>query len=368
MRPGMPANAPVVLEIVNGLEVAGAETAAVALARGLAERGWDVRFLVVRDGPLRERFADGLVPLTVLGHDLVLRAPLALAGMVRYLRDVRPSIVHTHLIGMDVFGRTAAMLAGVPRIVSTQHDSLPRSWHLRAFRAATRSRVDATIACSSSVYEFARDEMRIAEERLHLIPNAVDVGRFAGAARPHEGLVIGALGNLRLVKGHDVLLRAFARVVDARPDARLVIAGEGEARAGLERLARELGVAGAVELPGAVGDVPGFLLGLDLFAHPSIAEGLPLALLEAMAAGLPVVASRLPAIAEALEGGACGRLVEPGDADALGTALLALADDPATAAGLAAAARARVAAAYSLDAHVNAHERLFRELLPEGGQ
>ena len=360
---GQPPHRPVVVQVTNSLARAGAERIAIDLARRLDPREWDVHVVVVRDGPLREYVEGEGIHLYQTGHGFDRTAVLALIKMVIYFRTMRPEIVHTHLLGSDIVGRVAALLAGVPVIVSTQHDMLPRPWHWRLYKRMT-ARAATTVACSSQVADYCRSTLKIPSGRLQKIDNGVDVDMFASAAHPRTGPVrFGAVGSLTPVKGHRILIEAFAQVVAEIPDARLIIAGEGVEREALTRRSRELGLGDSVELRGIVHNVPELLGEIDVFVHPSLSEGLPLALLEAMAAARPCIATQVAVLPEVLgcpESGAC---VPPSEPGALADAMIHLAREPEVAANMGLRAQGRVRERYSIERTTGAYAELYRNLL-----
>ena len=242
------------------------------------------------------------------------------------------------------FGLTAAWLAGVPQRVRTRNNV--GHWltplHRRLGRWLNRF-TTATIANCRA----ARDAMLDAEgpppNSVFVLENGVDLERFL-AVPPlspiaSNSLCIGAVANLRPVKGIDVLIRAVARLSRSHSSIRIRVAGEGEARGELEREAEERDVAGRVELVGAMRDIPEFLGRLDIAVLPSRAEGMSNAVLEYMAAGRPIIASAVGATPELIEDGVHGLLVPPGDDAALAAAMARLLDDRQLACRLGSAAR-----------------------------
>lgn len=241
-----------------------------------------------------------------------------------------------------------------------------------------REKVDAAsfVACIS---DFARSQlMGLTAPRewgkLHVVHCGLDTADFSAAARDRvseDGKQSGPLrilnvGRLTGVKGHPVLLEAVARLRRAGRDVRVTIVGDGPERQELERLARELGVADAVELPGAVGQdrIRDFFAHADVFCVPSFAEGVPVVLMEAMAMELPVVATRVMGVPELVTEGEHGLLVPPARADLLAEALDALADDPAGRARMGAAGRRKVQAEFEQDASAARLAELFGAVRP----
>jgi glycosyltransferase involved in cell wall biosynthesis len=190
--------------------------------------------------------------------------------------------------------------------------------------------------------------------KLHVLRCGIDVHRFSpapgGGGRSDRPARLLAVGRLDVRKGHVLLVEALGRLVRAGLDARLTIVGEGPERGPLEHLARDLGVADRLELPGAVGqdDIPAYFRDADIFSMPSFAEGVPTVLMEAMASGLPVVAPRIMGIPELVEDGVTGTLVTPADVDELADALRRQIEDPDERRRMGAAGRERIATTFEV--------------------
>jgi len=294
-----------------------------------------------------------------------------LAGLVeltRLLRRERPDIVHASSSKAGILGRLAAFLAGVPVRIFTvhgwafaAHDGAPARLYRFADRAV-EPLTTVTICVSDHAREVGLAAGTCAPERTIVIPNAVDV---AGAPRARPGgrerPLILAVGRLKAPKDFPTLVRALGDLPPQSFDA--VIVGEGPDRPRLEEDIRALGLSGRVSLAGERRDVPRLLADADVFVLPSRSEGHPVSVLEAMAAGVPVVASRVGGVAEQVADGETGLLVAPGDPAELAAALRRLAADPSLRRRLGAAGRARAERAFDLDAFRRAHvEAYSREL------
>ena len=269
----------------------------------------------------------------------------ALLELRRLCRRERYTIVHTHNSKAGFLGRLAARLAGVPIIIHTVHGFAFHErepwWRRRLFIALERLAArwcDQFICISQPLIEWAVAMRIVPRDRAVKIYSGIELAQFrqpadAAAVRaswgwPDDALVIGEVAKLWPGKGHDTLLRAFARVRAQHPQARLVFVGEGSERPALERLAQRLDVAADVRFLGFRRDVAALTHALDIAALPSLFEGMGRAVLEAMACAKPVVASRVGGLVELIEDGVTGCLVPPNDVDALTAALERLLQEP----------------------------------------
>jgi len=330
-----------ILQLITGLGQGGAEQIVLDLAAGLDRGRYDISVCSILDlagpqGVYAARLEDIGVNVISLGltRKWQLRRAAALEDV---LSDLQPDILHCHMFHANALGRWLGHRAAVPKIVSTVHIA-ERRW--RPWRFWLERKTDplgtVTVCVSHSVLEFHSKKTRIPRERFAVIPNGIDTARFAQPSRPPDevraelGLepgakIVGSVGRLDAQKGYRYLIPAFARVVGELGGVELVIAGGGPEMAMLKRLARHCGCAKRVHLLGRRADVPDLLHAFDVFAMPSIYEGLPLALIEAMAAAVPVVASAVDSVPEVL---VAGRLVNPADPARLADALIDALEHP----------------------------------------
>ncbi len=356
-----------VLHVEGGRHYYGGARQVVYLLEGLAQRGID-NVLVCPPGAAvagpAAPFAE-VLPTTLRG-DL----DVAFVARLRsHIRAVRPDLVHLHSRrGTDVWGGIAAKSAGVPCVLSRRVDNRERGWVV----AAKYRLFDRVIAISEGIRDVLLDE-GVPAQRVRCVRSALDARPWlqpvdrASFRREfgldHDAIVIGVVAQLIRRKGHRHLFDALKTLVAERPRLRVLLFGQGPLRAELEaRVARE-GLASIVRFVGFRDDLPRWMGGLDVLAHPADREGLGIALLQAQAAGVPVVASRAGGMPEAVDDGATGFLVAPGDVRALADALCRLVDDPALRERMGAAARARVLERFSLDAMVDANLAVYREVL-----
>ena len=284
------------------------------------------------------------------------------AGLVRAVRQLRPDLVHTHLVHADVFG---ALAAGRGLLVSTKHNDDPfRTGPFRYVERLLARRADHVICITDALARFHRERVGLPGAKLTVVHYGLDAlpGPWAGGAAgpdlPEDARVLLAVSRLTAQKGLDVALQALAAVRRDHPNAVLVVLGEGPEREPLTALAAKLGIGDAVYLPGRVGDVAGWYRRAELLVHPARWEGFGLALLEAMLAGLPVVASRVSSIPEIVVDGVTGLLVPPDDPQALAAAVDLTLREPGD---LGAAGRRRAHEEFSVDRMVDRTRAVYRE-------
>jgi len=293
------------------------------------------------------------------------------AAVRRLLKEIRPDILHTHLYHPNLYGRLAALGLSLPGVVAAVHNSYTRvKFHRRLWNHLLGWASDRILVGSAQVWEDVRRYDAVPASRLLLLPYGIDLAELETDHSPEEargflsvsGFVLGAVGRLEEQKGQKDLLAAMAGVRRQIPEATLILVGDGRQRQALERQARELGLADRVRFLGTYRDLALIYRALDLYVQPSLWEGLPLALLKAMGAGLPVLASRVSGVMELIEDGVNGRLVAPAEPEALGRVLVELYRRPKLRARLGAAARLTIREHYSLEAMLAGLERLYLEL------
>jgi glycosyltransferase involved in cell wall biosynthesis len=285
------------------------------------------------------------------------------AAFARWCRREQISVVQTCDLYANVFGLCGAALAGVPVRIGSRRELNPdksRSQirlQRQAYRLATR-----VVANSPSAAEILSRE-GIAPESIAVIANGIDSAQFGRPHRLRPVRTIITVANLRREKAHETLILAAAAVARAYPEVRFRIVGDGPRRAELEQLVRDHRLGHIVEFLGHRDDVPALLVAADAFVLPSRSEAFPNAAIEAMAAGLPVVASAVGGLRDLIEHGRTGILVPAGNASALEQALRGLLDDPLRATALGATARTEVLRRYSFERMVGSFENLYTQEL-----
>jgi glycosyltransferase involved in cell wall biosynthesis len=358
--------------VITDLDVGGAERALVNLATRLDRGRWSpVVVALGEEGRLAEVVRQAGLPCECLGGSRC-RPVQVVARLARSLRRYRPELVQSFLFHANVAARLAAPWAGWPWVVGglrvAEHQ---KRWHLTIDRL-TASLAAGSVCVSRGVLRFSREVGGLDPRRLTVIPNGIDPGPFDRAsavprrdlAIPEEAQLALAVGRLDVQKGILELLEAAERVIPQCPTWHLALAGDGPCRAWLleQIVARPL-LSGRIHWLGLRDDVPSLLKTADVLVLASRWEGMPNAVLEAMAASRPVVATAVEGTEELVISGQTGWLVPPRDPEALGTALLAAARDLDLCRTLGRSGRARVGDEFSLDRTVTAYERLWTGLL-----
>ena len=302
-----------------------------------------------------------------------------LQALTRIIQERQPQIVHGHSAKGGFLARLAAHRVPSVRTVYNPHgfpfqmrtSALKHHLYIHLERHAARY-TDALVAACEGQKAIALQCGLLPPERISVIPNGINSDEFSvpvdrEAIRrelgvPPEAPLVGTVAALSPQKGLDYLIRAAAAVRRERPETHFLLVGEGVLRGSLERLAKSLGVAEGIHFAGARTDVPRVLAALDLFVLPSLWEGLPYALLEAGAAGLPVIATDIPGNCEVIRRGETGYLAKAADALDLTVRLFEALDDPASAT-VAAALQQLVRTEYTLERMIAGHVELYEKLV-----
>jgi len=370
------AGKPHILMMADEMAVGGVQHHLLGLAEGLQRDGFPVTVVTVPGGYLQKQLKERGIPI----ESARLRRPFSLGGVrdaVRVLQRHKPAILHTHGGTAGFYGRLAARLIPGIRTVHTYHgihylhsgDPI-RRWILRVLDRFLAAGTGRTICVASSDYGLVLRAKLARAGRASIIRYGIDLNRFDGrrkqavdsAAADRHAALIGTVGRLHPQKGQRYFLESAAAVLRAMPSARFRVVGDGELRGELENLASELGISRNVEFTGASADVPSHLNDMDIFVLPSLWEGLPIALLEALAAGIPVIATRVDGICDVIDEGKNGVLVPPRDPAALADAILALLQNSSRRRQLAAAGRATVESGYDIRSMIQSIERVYLDV------
>lgn len=369
-----------VAHIVLSLDVGGLERVVLDLVRRGLARGQEVAVVCLeRPGVLAP-----MVEAAGATVKCINKPPGRRPETVERLREVfielRPDVIHTHQINALYYSGPAARLSGVPAVVHTEHgdhvarcESLGPRFQARLLRAVAGRHAARFFCVSGEIADSVASFGAVARRKISVVANGINTGAIIGSgaatsaeARTSLGLtfsgpIIGTMGRLAEVKRQDVLIRAFALI--SQPEAHLVMVGEGPMRSTLENLVASMGLSDRIHLAGYCPNPERLLPALDIFALTSRSEGMPLAILEAWAASVPVVASSVGGVPALIDHGRTGLLFDQGDETALASHIDNLLANPEWARKIGEAGRARAAAEFDVDIMACEYERNYREVL-----
>ncbi len=378
-------NIPRVMHVVLTLDGGGLERVVLDLAASGHRLGQQVIIVCIEHpGPLAAEAAVQGIPVLCV-HKRPGFRPATIARLAAMMRDFAPDVVHTHQVGSLMYAGLAARRERIATVVHTEHNNhfAHQRWKTNPTRLARMlllwrfaARFAQRFVCvSEDIARIAVHRLKIPASQVMVILNGIDLTRFADigvreTTRRSLGIspdacVVGTIGRLTQIKRQDLLVRAFAELLGAFPTAHLVIVGDGALMETLRTLVAQLEIGQQVHLVGYQARPQDFLPALDIFVQTSSIEGLPLAILEARAVGLPVVASKVGGLAEVIDHGHDGFLYEFADHDRLVAILSDLMAHPAVARRVGQAGQARVRANHDQDRMCHAYFSIYDSLLAQ---
>jgi|SRR5579863_247603 len=360
---------------ITDLDPGGAERALVQLVTRLDRQRWEPAvFCLSGPGALADELHAASIPVTCLGATRWNRFAVILR-LARKLRQFRPAILQTFLFHANLAGRIAGRLAGVKQIVAGIRVAEKRSQARLWLDRWTNGLVVANVCVSQAVADFSISQSGLSPRKIVVIPNGVDVARFAGAAPadltalgiPRGSQALLTIGRLDRQKGLSTLIEAAAVVIPKFTQAHFLLVGEGPQRPEIERLIHDKGLANRVHLAGWRPDITELLAAGTALILSSLWEGMPNVILEAMAAGLPVVATRVEGTAELVIERSTGLLVPPQSPPELAAAIESILTDPVPAKAMGQLGRERVTSEFSWQKIVDRYSELYRALLESHG-
>jgi glycosyltransferase involved in cell wall biosynthesis len=359
---------PTVLHLQKVAGISGSEAHLISLLPRLKERGWDIRFLMLHEHePGAWDFANELTARGIPLEAIPLAAdvdPIAFLRLGAYLARHRPTILHTHLVHADVYGQLTGALTGVPVRVSTKHgfNEFRENPGFALGDRAIATFAHAHIAISRGLARYLEEVEGFDGASFEIVHYGIEPD---GAPRAYESGQprLLCVGRLIPIKGHIVLLRAFAEARRQLPDLRLDIAGRGPLEPALRALAKELGVEDAIRFLGYVAPVQRAIEDVAIVVVPSMGEGFGMVALEAMERGRAVIAAEIGGLGELVEEGVTGLLVPPGEAEPLAKAIVLLASNLPRAAEMGEAGRRRALEQFLQERCTDRTELLYRDKL-----
>ena len=368
------AEAPLIVHIIDELPRDGAEMLLLDLMRRRLPGFRYVVVCLIRGGALEEEFTRIGTPVVIFGRRNKLDVFLVIR-LAAWLKREKAAVVHTHLFTADTYGRLAARLAGVPVVFSTVHNIVnPWKGGFRKMIDRLFARMSTgVIGCSEEVAQTLATRDKIPANRLMAIPNGIDLQKFAHVSGfgvraefglPEDRLLVGVVGRLHPQKGHEDLFLALAAMPLARTgQLSCLVVGTGDLETQLHDRVAELGLERCVVFAGMRTDVPRLVAAMDVFVMPSRWEGLPIALLEAMASSKPVLCARVGGIPDVVHDNDNGLLVESGNVTALQARLEWLLGDAAARERLGHRARETVIERFDITRTAAAYNQLHRQSL-----
>jgi glycosyltransferase involved in cell wall biosynthesis len=364
------------LFLSHAFMVGGAEEMVLNLVRHLPSRFEPMVACIHEAGPIGEEIRRTGVPFTVLGLTPGLSRPLDVIRLRDALTALAPTIVHTFLLTGSLYGRFAAMMSGVPIVIGTEVNIYQNKRPLHALMERwLMNGTDAVVASAESVKDYYVRQVHADPDAVEVIYNAVDWAQLQttmareefreSVGVPADVPVAAIIARLTEQKAHRVLFESMTH--RDLSQLHLIVVGDGELRDDLHSRAASFGISSRVHFLGARRDLGNILAASDIFTMPSFWEGLPLSMVLAMGAGLPVVASRVAGIPEVVKDRITGLLVDPGNSDQLARALAVLVKDPASGSRLGAAAREFVLPRFGVDGYVASITALYDRLLAAKG-
>jgi glycosyltransferase involved in cell wall biosynthesis len=371
---------PRLLLLTVGLGVGGAEEIVRQSLPLIRKEGFDVTLGSLKgEGRLSGEIRESGIRVVSLGGSGPWD-PVPLGRLWSWIRKERFDVIHSHLYWANLAARLAGRGAGTTVIINSHHGT--DAWlspYRRWMEKATAALADRVVTCSEAVRLCAVGDVGLPEWKVVTVTNGIRVERFSDGSRreairaslglAEDRRVLGTVGRLdEPVKGLAVLVQAMESVVKRIPETVCLLIGDGPARGSLERAVERRGLAGHFRFLGERRDVPDLLHALDLYVQPSLLEGFGLSVLEAMAAGKAVVASRVGGIPEVVRDSITGDLVPPGDPNALAAGILALLEDRVRRERYGREGLLRARNSFPLEKMVRGWTDLYRDLLARKGR
>ncbi len=369
-----------ILHVMSRLPVGGVENQLLLLLRNYDRNKCDITVCSLADegenGRKIRELGIRLICLNKLDHGF---DRSMVRDLMRIMQDGGVDVVRTHQYHANLYGRIAAWRAKVPCIVPSVHNvyTRDRKIHRRMLNRILGSISDRIVAVSGAVKSDIMTYDGLPADKIQVVYNGVDAARFRNAegtairaefSIPEQAAVVGSVGRLSYQKGQKFLVDALSLLVKENPELIALIVGDGPERAGLEKRAAEKGIRKNVIFTGTRDDVPNLLAAMDLFVFPSFWEGMPNALVEAMTAGKPIIASGIEPNREVLGPEGAGIIVPTEDSTALAAAMSRLLADRQLAAGMGKAAQERALSQFDIRRTVSAYMDLFEGILRRKGR
>lgn len=353
-----------IIYIINSFVLGGAEKMLLNLCRGLDKEKFDISVCsVTGGGVLANEFEKNNIKVKIFKKQGKVGLGVILQ-IYRFLKEEKPQIVHTHLFSADFWGKVAAIFAGVPVIITTEHSvNLDEKWLKQKIKWLLSFFTYKIVAVSNGVREYYVSKVKINENKFIVIYNGVDLNTFVfkgykpvDLAQKINAIIV---ARLKAVKGHTYLLEAMPMIIKKYPNFILNIVGGGDLEDELKNQVKKMRLENNVIFWGEHSDVEKIFANMDLFILPSLWEGLGIVLLEAQATGLPVLSSKIPGTSEVVENEKTGLLFEVKNSQAIYDSVDKLLSNPDLYKKIVENAHLQVKEKFSLEKMVNEYEKLY---------
>lgn len=362
-----------VVFLITDLLIGGAERALTRTAVGLSKHGYNVSVAYLYEAaPMAEVLKNAGVSVI----NLKMRNKFNVTAFWRFYRLLRyeqPQILHTYMFHADLMGRLVGRLAGVPIIISSRRNINIGGQLREVINRFTVRLSDVTTAVCDQVRKTEIKQAGVEPERVVRIYNGVEIEKFQQVEKNEianlkqalsispDDMVLGMVSSFREQKGYSFLIQAMVEIISAFPRVKLLLVGDGVLREHIEKIVKTAGLTNAVIFTGIRRGIPDILSAMDIFVLSSLWEGMPNVVLEAMAAGLPVIATSVGGIPEAVIDGQTGLLVPPGNTGALAKAVIDLLNNPERASEMGLAGKKRADEFFSVSAMIGNTEALYEK-------
>jgi len=348
--------------VIAALVIGGAERQLLYLLQELDRNRYRPRLYAFNSGPWYARFMELGIPIEIISYEL--GRVRVISRLARRLHQLRPKLVHTFGHTANAVGRLAALSAGHSSVIVSER-STPRakSFNIRVLDRILAPFTTALITNSSHAAKYWRNKSLIRRSRAWVVKNGIIARHYATMSGSLDGKQLVTVGDMRWEKNHALLLDAISLVANKIPSVQLTIAGDGPLRCKLEEQVRQLEIERNISFPGFINDIPKILSKSDVYVHTAHYEGLPNAVMEAMASAMPCVVTDSEGCLELIQNGVNGLVVEGGNARALADALLRLLHDPNSARQMGKAGRSKIEQDYTIQKMVGLTETVYKSVL-----
>lgn len=357
-----------ILQVITGLQSGGSEN---MLLNSLPKFNKNFEMLVVSinsEGAIAKELRKKKIKVICLNCDKLTSFSKALSKLIKIIEDFKPDLIHSHLFHANIISRIAGNKTNIPVVCSQRNLGDWRSWWHNWLDKLTSKWCKKIICSSNAIKNSVQKKTGISKDKFIVIHNGIDIQKYIKAKKAKlniakKFLVIGCVANLRKEKGHKYLIKAAKKVVDKIPNCIFLLVGDGKLRKDLEKQIEELNLKKNILFLGSRKDIPNLMKAMDVFVLPSISEGFGIVLVEAMASGVPVVATKVGGIPEIVVENKTGYLVNPKDSSNLTNKMTELLKSSSLRKRFSSTGIKRAKNKFTIQRYVNEHEKIYKSLI-----